>query len=629
MGIYSRFLMGSAAGTIKVETAPAAAQRVSMALAALRAHVMLADENNVIVSMNPSVERMLRGAEQDIRKELPDFAVDRLLGSSMDLFHRHPERQRQVLAQLSSPHEATVRIGGREFSLLATPLFEAGTRVGTVVEWQDLTETRALRKRELDQQRAEQIKNEELGVITAALDSVSSNVMMADNEGRIFFANKAVLKLLKNAEDDVRRVLPGFSVDGLVGRNFDSFHAHPAHQRNLLGSLTGPHEADIKVGVRRFRLTAAPVSGKDGKRLATVVEWQDRTAELQMEGDVEHAISAAIRGDLDARIDNRAYHGFLGKVAGGINQLLDAFDTVLKDTGASLHALAKGDLRKKIERAYAGRYDLLKTDLNGTVDKLCSVVRDINAATGEVKHISHELSVGNMSLSQRTEQQAASLEETSAAMEELTRTVEQNTSNAGVARDLSHDARNAAEEGGRVLGQAIVAMNAISESSRRIDEIIGVIDGIAFQTNLLALNAAVEAARAGDQGRGFGVVAAEVRNLAGMSAKAAKEIKELIRDSGGKVQEGTALVNKSGDTLAHIIQSVKKVNDIVNEIASSSADQAKGLNEINRAVQEMDATTQQNAAMVEQASAASESLYQRAESLDALMRFFDTGRHAS
>jgi methyl-accepting chemotaxis protein len=371
-------------------------------------------------------------------------------------------------------------------------------------------------------------------------------------------------------------------------------------------------------------LTATPVFGADDKRLGTVVEWQDRTAELLMEAAVENTIKAAISGDLDTRIAQQGFSSFLDKIATGINQLLDIFNRVLSDAETALGAMAEGNLCRKIGNEYQGRYHGLKADINTTIDKLFNVVREIDDATNSVRQISQELSKGNINLSQRTEEHAASLEETSSAMEEITQTVGQNNMSAVIARDLSQEAREAAEDGGGVVTKAIAAMEAIRESSNKIDEIIGVIDGIAFQTNLLALNAAVEAARAGDQGRGFAVVADEVRSLAGRSAKAAKEIKELIRDSGKKVMEGAELVNKSGDTLGRIIQSVKKVNDIVAEIASTSAEQSKGITEINRAVQEMDVMTQQNAAMVEQATAASESLYTQADALNSLIRFFTT-----
>ncbi len=236
---------------------------------------------------------------------------------------------------------------------------------------------------------------------------------------------------------------------------------------------------------------------------------------------------------------------------------------------------------------------------------------------------------GNTNLSQRTEEQAASLEETSSAMEEMTSTIQQNAGNSKQANSLAQSARDTAENGGRVVGEAVAAMEAINESSKKISDIIGVIDEIAFQTNLLALNASVEAARAGDQGRGFAVVADEVRNLAGRSATAAKEIKELIQDSSSKVEEGSGLVNQSGETLEEIVNSVKKVSDIVAEISTASEEQAAGIDEVNKAVIQMDELTQQNAALVEEAAAASESLGEQAESLERLIRFFNVGEESA
>ncbi len=216
-----------------------------------------------------------------------------------------------------------------------------------------------------------------------------------------------------------------------------------------------------------------------------------------------------------------------------------------------------------------------------------------------------EIADGNQNLARRTERTAASLEETASSMEQMTASVKQTADNAGQANQLAMAARQQAEKGGTVVGSAVTAMNGINDASKKIADIIGVIDEIAFQTNLLALNAAVEAARAGEQGRGFAVVATEVRNLAGRSAAAAKEIKALIKDSVAKVEEGSRLVDDSGKTLAEIVGSVKKVTDIVAEIAAASREQSSGIEQVNKAVMEMDGTTQQNAALVQKAASAS------------------------
>ena len=251
-----------------------------------------------------------------------------------------------------------------------------------------------------------------------------------------------------------------------------------------------------------------------------------------------------------------------------------------------------------------------------TSEQLTLLISKIQVATAEVQASAENISKGNNSLSARVEQQAASLEETAASMEEMTATVKQNTDNARQANELARMAREHAEHGGSVVNEAIAAMGVINESSKKIADIISVIDEIAFQTNLLALNAAVEAARAGEQGRGFAVVASEVRSLAGRSATAAKEIKSLIQDSVGKVANGSRLVEHSGATLVEIIASVKKVTAIVGEISAASVEQNAGIEQVGRAIIQMDEATQQNAALVEEAAAASEAIVQQIRDLN-------------
>ncbi len=309
--------------------------------------------------------------------------------------------------------------------------------------------------------------------------------------------------------------------------------------------------------------------------------------------------------------------------------LQSAIQTVMEDTMRVMGSLSSGKLHDKMSDRYSGEFEKLANAINAYIDRLSHMVSEITDAAHAVKQGSAEIAVGNTNLSQRTEEQAATLEQTSASMEEMMSTVQQNAVNADQAANLAKSAKITAEKGGDIVRKAVVAMQDINVASNKINDIIGVIDEIAFQTNLLALNAAVEAARAGDQGRGFAVVADEVRNLAGRSATAAKEIKGLIKDSHEKVKEGTTLVNNSGNTLEEIVASVKKVNDIISEIATASAEQSTGLNEVNRSVTEMDKMTQQNAALVEEAAAASEALGTQAESLQHMISFFDLGTGVS
>ncbi|HXS20193.1 MAG TPA: methyl-accepting chemotaxis protein [Steroidobacteraceae bacterium] len=293
---------------------------------------------------------------------------------------------------------------------------------------------------------------------------------------------------------------------------------------------------------------------------------------------------------------------------------------IVEETRDVINAASQGDLTRRLDsRIDSPELRAMAEGINSLLESMAGIVRGIKSTATEVNRSAEEISAGNTNLSRRTEEQSASLEETASSMEEMTTTVKQNADNAAQASQLALAARDQAERGGVVVNQAVAAMSDIKQSSKRIADIIGVIDEIAFQTNLLALNAAVEAARAGEQGRGFAVVASEVRSLAGRSATAAKEIKGLIQDSVRKVEDGSSRVTQSGHTLEEIVASVKKVSDIVAEIAAASREQSAGIEQVNRAVMQMDALTQQNAALVEEATAAAQSMAGEARGLSEIM----------
>ncbi len=453
--------------------------------------------------------------------------------------------------------------------------------------------------------------------IKVALDQVSLPVQIADADYRLFYMNDAARKMFGDYRDAFGQVINDFNPDKLLGSCIDIFHKDPSHQRRMLDGLTGSMTTGDLVfgGDLVVQVTATPVLDESGTRIATVAEWRDRSAEVIAEKEVGEIVTAAQHGDLSQRISLEGKQGFFIDLSNALNALTATVEQAVDDTVAGLSALEAGDLTYRINTDYKGKFNDIKQSANNTAAKLAEVIGNVNASAEEVSIGAGEISEGNNTLSSRTQEQAAALEETAASIEEITGTVQQTADNSRQANQLAADARDQAENGGQVADQAVQAMAEINASSRKIADIIGVIDEIAFQTNLLALNAAVEAARAGEQGRGFAVVAGEVRTLAQRSAEAAKEIKTLINSSVESVDAGTKLVDESGTALNDIRGAVAKVSDIIAEIAAASVEQTSGIDQINKAIAQLDAGTQQNTAMVEESAAASQRLNDQAAEL--------------
>ncbi|WP_067218238.1 methyl-accepting chemotaxis protein [Marinomonas gallaica] len=428
-------------------------------------------------------------------------------------------------------------------------------------------------------------KKNESADFASQLEAISNAqaVISFDLDGKILTANSNFLSAL------------GYSLDEVVGKHHSMFvdteYRQSEEYRDFWRKLNnGEHFVGRFPRVRKdnyviwIQANYSPIRDALGNIYKVVKYATDITAQVEAEQqlqlaveEVNDAIEAAVSNDLTKRVP-------------------------LDGKTGSLLGLCQG--------------------VNGLLMSMTDIIAQIKDASDAVYTGAREISNGNTDLSRRTEQQAANLEETASSMEQITSTVRQNSNNAKEATGLASNAETVAMEGGELIDQVVVTMASINESSQKISDIIGMIDGIAFQTNILALNAAVEAARAGEQGRGFAVVASEVRTLAQRSANAAKDIKGLISESGAKISTGNELVNKSGDTMKEIVSAIKKVSNIMSEISSASVEQSSGLDEIGKAVSQMDEMTQQNAALVEEAAAASESLLSQADQLASNMSQF-------
>ena len=367
---------------------------------------------------------------------------------------------------------------------------------------------------------------------------------------------------------------------------------------------------------------------RDARRLpgsrAVLHESMDaaKASLLAINTEIKRLAAAAAAGDFSARGDAERFQYDFQLMVEGLNAMMEVSDRNLGKLSALLQAIAAGDLTARMHGEFHGVFATMRDDANTTVAQLTGIIGSIQTAAVSINAAASEIATGNDDLSRRTEQQAASLEETAASMEELTSTVKQNAEHARQANQLAVGAASVASQGGDVVGQVVTTMSGIETSSKKIADIISVIDGIAFQTNILALNAAVEAARAGEQGRGFAVVASEVRTLAQRSAGAAKEIKSLIDESVTRVAEGSTLVRQAGQTMTEIVSSVQRVTDIMGEISAASQEQYAGIEQVNQTVTQMDEATQQNAALVEEATAAARSMEDQAGQLTEAVAVF-------
>jgi len=444
--------------------------------------------------------------------------------------------------------------------------------------------------------------------IRMALESVTTNVMIADAGNNIVFLNNAVHAMLSAAEADLRKALPHFDVRKLIGANIDIFHKNPAHQQNMLAGLRSTHRTQISVGGRVFALVANPVIAADGQRAGTVVEWADRTAEVATEKEIDGIVQAATAGDFSRRLVLEGKEGFFKTLTVGVNQLMQTSESGLNDVAALLKAFADGNLSYRIEADYQGLFGAVKESANQTADQLTRVLGEVRAAADALTGAANQVSATAQSLSQAASEQASSVEETTASIDLMSASITQNSDNAKVTDGMATKASKEAGEGGSAVTQTVAAMKQIAAK-------ISIVDDIAYQTNLLALNAAIEAARAGEHGKGFAVVAAEVRKLAERSQEAAKEIGDLAANS-------VSTAERAGKLLDEIVPSIQKTSELVQEIAAASAEQSESVTQIGGAMSQLSKATQQNASASEELAATSEELSGQAGQLQQSVAFF-------
>ncbi len=566
----------------------------------------------------------------DRLKEVEDLTANDLLNLTL-------QKEEIAKANLQSLYNSTLGILGLVAILallvgrsITTPIKRMSNAIGGLARGAENVEIPNLRARdEIGDMARSLVQVREMGTKSARAQAALQNspiaIMLLDRNGTVIYLNAALEKLVDTIRHSLSDHFPAFKSTNLLNQNFSTLHNCSELKAAALDSLSGNTNAKLQEGGVTIDLNASPAFNEDGDRLGTVVEWRDRTQMISTEQEIEMLVAAAANGDFGMRLNEDDKHGFILKLTQGMNRLATNVDRGLSENVRVMTAMANGDLSQRVEGDYEGTFQKLQHAANQMADRLSSITGQISDVSNTLFTTTQEIASSSDDLRGRTEQQATSLEQTAAAMEELSTTVKKNAESAQETRRLADDTQTIAQKGSEVTNNAVRAMQSIEAASSKINNIVSVIQDIAFQTNLLALNAAVEAARAGESGKGFAVVATEVRALAQKTAEASQEIGDLISNSDEQIRSGVELVNRTGESLADIVASIESMSGNIRLIAEASHEQAIGIDEVNQSVLQLDKVTQQNAAMAEESSAASMTARQEADRLKDAVGFFRGG----